>query len=57
MSDGSTQGTAGANVAADPAGTPHITDTFENYGVDPITATYTVNTIQLISVVQALLLR
>ena len=42
MSDGTTQGTAGTNVAADPAGTPHITDTFENYGTDPITATYTV---------------
>ena len=42
MSDGSTQGTAGANVAADPAGTAHIIDTFENYGADFITATYTI---------------
>ncbi|MDX9773080.1 MAG: PKD domain-containing protein [Bacteroidales bacterium] len=42
MSDGSTQGTAVAGLAADPAGTPHITDTFVNYGVTPITATYTV---------------
>ncbi len=42
MSDGSTQGTTGTNVAADPAGTLHITDTFVNYGITPITATYTV---------------
>ncbi|MDI9533350.1 MAG: hypothetical protein QM238_06825, partial [Bacteroidota bacterium] len=42
MSDGSVQGTAGTGVAADPAGTLHITDTFENYGTDPITATYSV---------------
>ncbi|MHC1731146.1 MAG: PKD-like domain-containing protein [Bacteroidales bacterium] len=42
MSDGSTQGTTGTNVAADPVGTLHITDTFENYGINPITATYTV---------------
>jgi PKD repeat protein len=43
MSDGSTQGTSGSTVAADPAGTVHITDVFENYGTDPITATYTVS--------------
>ena len=42
MSDGTAQGTAGTDVAADPAGTFHITDTFENYGITPITATYTV---------------
>ncbi len=42
MSDGSSQGTAASGVNADPAGTPHITDTFENYGATPITATYTV---------------
>ena len=42
MSDGTTQGSTGTNVAADPAGTLHITDTFENYGITPITATYTV---------------
>ncbi|HOT16726.1 MAG TPA: hypothetical protein PLB07_03640, partial [Bacteroidales bacterium] len=42
MSDGTAQGTTGTNVAADPAGTLHITDTFENYGITPITATYTV---------------
>ncbi len=42
MSDGSVQGTAAAGLPADPAGTPHITDTFENYGALPITATYTV---------------
>ncbi len=29
-------------MPADPAGTTHITDTFENYGAAPITATYTV---------------
>jgi PKD repeat protein len=42
MSDGSVQGTAAVGMPADPAGTPHITDTFVNYGVTPITATYTV---------------
>jgi len=42
MSDGSAQGTTATNIAADPAGMPHITDTFENYGITPITATYTV---------------
>jgi PKD repeat protein len=42
MSDGSIQGTAGVAVPADPAGTLHITDVFGNYGVSPITATYTV---------------
>ncbi len=42
MSDGSIQGSTGTNVAADPAGTLHITDVFENYGITPITATYTV---------------
>ncbi len=42
MSDGSVQGTAATGVAADPAGTHHITETFVNYGIAPITATYTV---------------
>jgi len=42
MSNGSSQGTARNNVAADPAGTLHITDVLVNYGVNPITATYTV---------------
>jgi PKD repeat protein len=42
MSDGSSQGTAATALPADPAGTPHITDTFVNYGISPITATYTV---------------
>ncbi|MCK7538016.1 MAG: hypothetical protein MZV63_47190 [Marinilabiliales bacterium] len=48
MSDGSVQGSTGTNVAADPAGTLHITDVFENYGITPITATYTVTPLQLI---------
>ncbi len=42
MSNASIQGTAGVAVVADPAGTLHINDIFENYGVTPITATYTV---------------
>ena len=42
MSDGSTQGSAGTDVAADPAGTIHISDVLVNPGVAPITATYTV---------------
>ncbi len=41
MSDGSVQGTTGAGVPAD-GGVAHITDILENYGVAPITATYTV---------------
>ena len=35
MSDASAQGSTGTNVAADPAGTLHITDVFENYGITP----------------------
>ena len=42
MSDASGQGTAGVNVAADPAGTLHINDIINNYSPDPITATYTI---------------
>ncbi len=42
MSDASVQGTAGLNVAADPAGTVHINDAIHNYSSAPITATYTV---------------
>lgn len=42
MSDGSLQGTAGVNVAADPAGTMHITDVLVNITGADITATYTV---------------
>ncbi|HVN59277.1 MAG TPA: PKD domain-containing protein [Bacteroidales bacterium] len=42
MSDASVQGTAGVNVAADPAGTSHITDVLQNYSSAPITATYNV---------------
>ncbi len=42
MSAGPAQGTAGVNVAADPAGTFHITDAFVNNTGAPITATYTV---------------
>ena len=40
MSDGSTQGTAGVGVAADPAGTFHITDVLSNFTGADITATY-----------------
>ena len=42
MSAGLPQGTARSNVAADPAGTLHITDVLVNHGLTPITATYTV---------------
>ena len=42
MSDASVQGTAGVNVAADPAGTIHINDIIHNYSSAPITATYTI---------------
>jgi PKD repeat protein len=42
ISDASVQGTAGVNVAADPAGTVHINDQIHNYSAAPITATYTV---------------
>ena len=42
MSDGSSQGTAGTNVAADPAGTLHIADVLVNTTGGDITATYTV---------------
>jgi gliding motility-associated-like protein len=40
MSDGSAQGSAGSSIAADPAGTLHITDVFMNTTGVPITATY-----------------
>ncbi len=40
MSDMSVQGTAGNNVAADPAGKLHINDIIYNYSPGPITATY-----------------
>ena len=42
MSDASVQGTAGINVAADPAGTLHINDILHNYSLTPITAVYNV---------------
>ena len=42
MSDGSTQGSAGVNVTADPVLKNHITDILVNYSLVPITATYTV---------------
>ncbi|MBK8884445.1 MAG: hypothetical protein IPN67_19430 [Bacteroidales bacterium] len=42
ISDASSQGTAGANVAADPLGTIHINDAINNYSAAPITATYTI---------------
>ncbi len=42
MSAGLPQGTARSNVAADPAGTLHITDVLINHGLTPITATYSV---------------
>ena len=42
MSDASGQGTAGVNIAADPAGTVHINDILVNYSSAPITAIYTV---------------
>jgi len=40
ISNGTVQGTAGVDVAADPAGTLHITDIIDNLSSDPITATY-----------------
>ncbi len=40
MSDGSVQGTAVSGLAADPAGTFHITDALHNSTGAPITATY-----------------
>ena len=40
MSDGSGQGSAGNNVAADPAGKLHINDVINNHSPAPITATY-----------------
>jgi PKD repeat protein len=40
MSDMSSQGTAGNNVAADPAGKLHINDVIYNYSAIPIRATY-----------------
>ncbi|MFZ2339142.1 MAG: PKD-like domain-containing protein [Bacteroidales bacterium] len=40
ISNGPAQGTAGVNVAADPAGTLHITDIIDNLTSAPITATY-----------------
>ncbi len=42
MSAGLPQGTARANIPADPAGALHITDVLVNYGLTPITATYSV---------------
>ncbi len=42
MSDGSTQGSAGINVAAGAPGTLHITDVLVNTSNAPITATYTI---------------
>jgi len=42
MSDFSGQGTAGTNVAADPAGSIHIGDAIQNYSGGNITATYTI---------------
>ncbi len=42
MSDFSGQGTAGTNVAADPAGTIHLNDAIQNYSGANITATYTI---------------
>ena len=42
MSNGSAQGTARSGVAADPAGTLHITDILVNHGTTPITATYSI---------------
>ncbi|MCJ7448576.1 MAG: hypothetical protein MUO72_12880, partial [Bacteroidales bacterium] len=42
LSDMSAQGTAGVNVAADPAGTLHINDVIVNYSPAPITAIYIV---------------
>jgi len=42
LSDLSSQGSAGVNVAADPAGTIHINDMINNYAAAPITATYTI---------------
>ncbi len=42
ISDFSVQGTAGTDVAADPAGTIHINDMIDNLSGSPITATYTI---------------
>lgn len=42
ISDGSTQGTSGSNVSADPPGTLHLNDIFVNHGTSPLTAIYTV---------------
>ena len=42
MSDASVQGTAGSDVAADPAGTLQLTDVLENKTGASITATYTI---------------
>jgi PKD repeat protein len=42
ISNGTVQGTAGVDVAADPAGTLHITDMIDNLSSDPITATYNI---------------
>ena len=42
LSDSSPQGTPGVNVAADPAGTLHITDAILNTSSAPITATYNI---------------
>lgn len=42
LSDFSVQGSAGVNVAADPAGTIHINDQIFNYSPAPITATYNI---------------
>ncbi|MBX2966952.1 MAG: gliding motility-associated C-terminal domain-containing protein [Cyclobacteriaceae bacterium] len=42
MSDGSTQGSAGTNVASGIPGTLHITDVLVNTSSTPITATYTI---------------
>ena len=42
MSDASVQGSTGVAVAADPAGTLHITDILVNTTGAPITATYTI---------------
>lgn len=43
MSDGSTQGSAGVNVAAGAPGTIHINTTFTNTTGSPITATYQIS--------------
>jgi PKD repeat protein len=43
MSNGSIQGSAGVNVAADPINKNHITDVLVNLSLVPITATYTIS--------------